>query len=100
MTNSAMLIVTMLPPKALPKRCWKARAGMLAACELGTDCQMPVTKTTKAVMVPIRNVSTIISKIPQKAWRTGWSVMAVAWAMGAVPIPASFSNMCLWQHPD
>ncbi len=53
----------------------------------------PVERIANEVMVQITRVSTKTSKAPQIPCLKGCSVLAVAWAMGAVPNPASFESM-------
>ncbi|SIA73682.1 Uncharacterised protein [Mycobacteroides abscessus subsp. abscessus] len=52
-------------------------------------CQTPEDSTTKAVAEQTISVSTTMPTIAQKPCLTGWSVCAAAWAIGAVPSPAS-----------
>jgi len=54
--------------------------------------QSPETNIDKAVIEQITIVSANTSKTPQSPWRTGWSVVAAACAIGALPRPASFVN--------
>ena len=51
---------------------------------------IPVESTQSAVIVHTISVSTVTSNTPQSPCLTGWSVLAVACAIGEVPIPASF----------
>src|SRR5699024_11040803 len=55
-----------------------------------TDLSTPVVKITRAVREQITTVSMKTSVIPRKPCRTGWSVIADAWAIGDDPSPASF----------
>ena len=47
---------------------------------------------TSAVMVQMIRVSMKVPNMPIIPWRTGSLVWAAAWAMGALPKPASFEN--------
>lgn len=50
----------------------------------------PEVNTVRAVIVHTIKVSTMTSKLPQNSCFVGWSFIVAAWAIGAVPIPASF----------
>ena len=52
-----------------------------------------VVMITRAVIVQITRVSMKVPSIATVPWRTGSSVRAAAWAMGALPNPASFEKI-------
>ena len=63
-----------------------------SAAPVAPESHTPVTRITSPVVVQMRMVSTNTSKIPYMPWRTGWSVVAAACTMGALPRPASLEN--------
>ena len=58
--------VTIPPPTEFPKTDWNARAGIEAASAAGTVSHKPVVRTTNAVIVHMKRVSTIYERqIPE-----------------------------------
>ena len=64
---------------------------MLAAAEPAV--QVPVTRITKPVMLQTMMVSMKTSSMPMEACTSGVSAVEAAWAMGAVPRPASLEKI-------
>ena len=55
--------------------------------------QVPVTRITKPVMLQTMMVSMKTSSMPMEACTSGVSAVEAAWAMGAVPRPASLEKI-------
>ena len=70
-TNNSMLTDIIMPPRECPKVDWKIALGMVTAWLLGSTFQISLVRMAKAVIVQIISVSTVTSKTPQSAWRTG-----------------------------
>src|SRR5699024_6794385 len=92
-TKNIIEIDTIMLPNS-PNEFSNALAVSAADCALASFAfQTPETKTTNAVVLQMSKVSTTISLIPQNACRTGWSVLAAAWAIDDVPSPASLESI-------
>ena len=72
--------------------CSKAAELMAPSFIMGSACHRPEVRITRPVMVHMTMLSKNTSKEPHRPWRAGWSLAAVAWAMGAEPLPASWVN--------
>ncbi len=68
-----------------------------ASAESGAPSSPLVQAPVATMAKPVTEHTTMVSiKVPSMAmlpWRAGWSVCAEAWAMGALPRPASLEKM-------
>ncbi len=72
-----------------PRTAEKAAVVKLMPASRPYGISTPLTRITKAVNVQITMVSRNTSTIPIMPCSTGWRTQAPAWAMDAVPMPAS-----------